>query len=273
MIKEYFRLSICDKFLILGSQRSGTSLLGMALEAHKNIELIEENNLEFHQQYALTKLIDLRAMSQYQSSRGIMTGFKAPRDSHRIKEFIDAIPDIKMIWISRNIYQVVASMITLRVNGKIPWATNFAPKEIIKYLYTYTDDYAIASSFSTASNLQEERKASVALATICWLSKNRCENHSCKLIPNQTFNVDYNKLVTKPEETLSSLLRFLELEFDPSVLTHSNLVSGNRPGGSSSDRDIDIVSIDKWKDVLSNEEIQMIDTIVEQIGNDTVSLV
>jgi len=137
-----------NKALILGCQRSGTTLLGMILQAHSSVEVIEENNGRFHQIYALTRLLDLARVDSYQSTDAKLAVFKAPRDSHRICEIEQTLPQAKTIWVSREVNQVVASMLSLKTQGGVPWALQFAEKEVIKYLYTTLGSFQIADGFS-----------------------------------------------------------------------------------------------------------------------------
>jgi hypothetical protein len=256
-------LSEHKKFIILGCQRSGTTLLGMALQAHPDIELIEENNPCFHTQYALTKQINLSAVKEYSSTDRKLTGFKAPRDSHRTEEIVFNVPLTRILWISRDIYQVVASMISLRMGTNITWAIAFAPKEIIKYLYTEKSDYKIAELYQWALSQQNTRKKSIALASVCWLTKQRSERKSIARWPELISRVSYSELVSSPKDTLVHLLDFLEIDWHPAVLDHSSILSGSRPGGSTTTRSIHSDSINKWKNELSGEELKLIDMIVQ----------
>ena len=93
-----------SRFLIMGCQRSGTTLLGMVLESHPQIEMIEENDLRFHGNGALTRELKLDAVLKNPAVDGGLTGYKAPRDSHRLDEFAHAVPPLRVLWIERDKY-------------------------------------------------------------------------------------------------------------------------------------------------------------------------
>jgi hypothetical protein len=255
----------CEKFLILGCQRSGTTLLGMALQAHPGIDLIEENNPRFHNQYALTKQLNLHAVKEYAPEGCELVGFKSPRDSHRCEEIIRTIPRVRIVWISREIYQVVASMVSLRTGPGSVWALDFAPREIIKYLYAEKEDHELAEQYGRARSLGDARQRAIALATVCWIAKQRSELKAIGRWPERTSRLSYDNLVTKPGDTLSRLLEFLGIHWDPAVLDHAGSLSGTRPGRSNTSRAIDSGSVTKWKKELSGDELQLVDLIAQEI--------
>ena len=99
---------------------------------------------------------------------------------------------------SRGVYPVVASMLTLIIKNSVSWAIRFTPNEIIKYLYTVKDDYAVADCYQRARMLNDERQYAIAMATICWLTKRQSEKLSCANWSKHTFSIDCNSLVTQP---------------------------------------------------------------------------
>ena len=133
--------------LILGCQRSGTTVLAMSLDAHRDIELVEEDDTRFHFMCALTKRLDLKRVIENNPVVDNIVGFKSPRDSHRVKE-IAALPQVKVLWISRDVYQVVASMLALLVSDGTSWAVKHARDEVTKNLYEEKYDPIIAMTFS-----------------------------------------------------------------------------------------------------------------------------
>ena len=257
-------MTMSDKFMILGCQRSGTTLLGMILQAHNNLEIIEENNFWFHRQYALTYQLDLKKVWEYKSPGGKSVVYKAPRDSHRVEEIINTIPNVRIIWIVRNIFQVIASMMTLDTGDGTPWASAFAYKEIIKYLYTEKESYELSDEYKRVVSLQNPRERSVALAALCWVVKRYSELKAIERFPDLIHRVSYGRLVNSPGDMIEGVLQFLGVEWDPSVLNHGKHISGKRPGGSIINRPIDTCSLDKWKSILTEQEINLIGQILEK---------
>ena len=153
------------KYFILGSQRSGTTLLGLCLEAHPDIELIEETDARFHQPYFLTKRIDLEYVNAYQPREKKSICFKSPRDSHRVKAISREIDSIKILWMHRSVYEVVASMLRARANVKgTSWAMKHAEHELTKYLFEGMYDPSLAKSCRWAVAKENPRERMVSLA-------------------------------------------------------------------------------------------------------------
>jgi hypothetical protein len=252
--------------MVLGSQRSGSTLLGMALQAHGGIEIIEENNPAFHVRSASSPIqIDLQVVNAYKQEEGKLVGFKSPRDSHRIAEIIRTIPQIRIAWITRDIFQVVASMASLRMQSGATWANSFTHEEIIKYLLVKRNDSEIAELYEWARSLQDERERSIVLASVCWFSKHRLEVDAVAAWPELIHRISYEDLVAQPEVTLRELLDFLGIEWSPETLNHPAVLSGKRPGGTTTDRSIDSKSLDKWRSELSREDLELIDRVVRRL--------
>ena len=76
----------------MGCQRSGTTLLGLILNSHSEVTVIDENDNYFHKPSNLTILLDLnkvRSALQEPISQNHFI-FKAPRDTTRVDE-IDSL--------------------------------------------------------------------------------------------------------------------------------------------------------------------------------------
>jgi hypothetical protein len=255
------------RFLILGSQRSGTTLLGMTLQAHPDIEIIEESNQCFHTDQGLTKQLELLVLDQYKPDAHTHIGYKAPRDTHRIDEITHKIPDMRFVWISRDIFQVVASMVSLNLQPMGSWAEVFAPREILKYLNSKQHDKEIRVEYEWAASILDKRIRAIALAAVCWLTKRRSEITASTKWPDRNYRVHYSDLVTSPEESLKGVLAFLDIPWHPLVLDHPKVLSGKRPGSTSPSRGIDSESLNKWQAVLSSVEIELITALLQRHHN------
>jgi hypothetical protein len=125
---------VCDRFLITGCQRSGTTLVGMILEAHPSIEYRgRERHTVSHAGAGHAGAESRRRDAAPRRSDGGLVGYKGPRDSHRVAEIAAAWPHGRVVWVERPIRQVVASMLALKSDGG-RWATRFAPREITKHI-------------------------------------------------------------------------------------------------------------------------------------------
>jgi len=156
-------------FIITGCQRSGTTLLGIILDAHQDIDIIEEDNGAFQERIGETLLLKFQNCIDYAASQAQHIGFKAPRDSHRMLSLKTKHPELKTLWLARPAVQVVASMIALEIKG-VTWAMGWAPREIRKYLAQFKDD-DLAKDFAQAEANPNNREREVAFAALCWRAK------------------------------------------------------------------------------------------------------
>ena len=253
------------KYFILGSQRSGTTLLGLCLEVHPDVELVEEADTRFHQPYFFTKRIDLRCVNNYKPDKKRVICFKSPRDSHRVKAIRDEVDSAKILWMRRSVYEVVASMLRPRANvGGTSWASKHAEHELIKYLFEGVYDPVLAKSCRQAASLKSSREKMVKLACLCWIAKARCGLLAREYFKHDCYQVDYSQLVVNPKEVMSNLMLFLDLPWNDRVLRHGEFISGSRPGGTSPNRAIDSMSLEKWRSELLEGDLDAIDRLLSQ---------
>jgi len=237
-------------FLISGCQRSGTTLLGLALQAHKDITLFEEDQSRFQERVGETLLLKFPACLEYDAQNPQLIGFKAPRDSHRLLRLIESKPDLKTLWLHRSALQVAASMVSLNING-VSWAMGWAPREIRKYLTAF-DDPALTQDFSHAQALGNDRAKELAFAALCWRAKAAQFKYYQTHIPDNLIRIDYDELVQTPRSTLTRITAYLDLDWDENLLKHSDVLAPEmRPGETSTQRPIDGSSLDKWRSHLT----------------------
>ena len=96
-------------FFIMGSQRSGTTLLAMLLDAHPAIDVVDEDNRNFHFRHGPTFLLDFHRVRQHCLRCNHLVGFKAPRDTQRVDELFRTFAEAKILWLARPVEQVVNS--------------------------------------------------------------------------------------------------------------------------------------------------------------------
>jgi hypothetical protein len=238
----------------------------MALQAHSDIEIIEENDPNFHVRSASSPIhINLQAVNEYKQESGKTVGFKSPRDSHRIAEIIRTIPQVRIVWITRDIFQVVASMASLGMPSGATWANSFTHEEIIKYLLLERDDLELAELYQWARSLKDERQRAIALASVCWFTKHRIEVKSVATWPALIHRLSYEDLVSESEKTVRKLLQFLGIEWSPATLDHPSILTGSRPGGTMTNRSIDSKSLEKWKNRLSQKDLELVETVIRRL--------
>jgi len=237
-----------DRLIITGCQRSGTTLLGMILEAHPRIDLIDENNPHYHPVGEITYELDVEAAAKPHRGNSVL-GFKAPRDSHRVAEIVQGIPHLRVLWIERDILQVVSSMLSLKVKNGV-WAMEFAPREIRKHIAATADEIA-QQLFVSAGELAEESDREVFLAALCWLVKRDQRREAQRAYAPIILHLTYDDLVLDPESSIRRILEFLNLDWHDAVLSHHSEIDSSpefpRPGGAVSARPVDADSLSKQK--------------------------
>ncbi len=243
----------------------------MTLEAHPEIEMIEENDARFHVQGAVTRELDLRAVSDHAVADGRrMTGYKAPRDSHRLEDVVHAFSLIRIVWVEREIRQTVSSMLDLGGAGT-SWAAIYAPREIGKHI-ARTDDEKARELLDRASALEDERSRAAAFATLCWLVKREQRLRAEARYASRLLRVDYDALTGESPRALRRMLAFLDLPWNASVLNHPKVIADvMRPGKSDPHSPIDAGRRDKWRSRLSQADLEVIEhyrQLYEPLGED-----
>lgn len=257
------RVSPSSPFLITGCQRSGTTLLGMVLEAHPEIEIIEENNTRFHSHGKITRELDLPAVATHAPRRpALMTGYKCPRDSHRIRE-IAAHDGFLVVWVVRQAKQVVSSMLTLRT-GRTTWAETYAPREIRKHIES-TRSPAVEALFEEATAIRDDDDRWTAFATVCWVAKREQQRGAQRLLDDRMILLDYDDLVKDTLGSVRRVLEFLGRPWSDRVLDHpATIPPAIRPGGGDPQRAVDEHSRSKWTHRLSPHAQDVIDHFLVQ---------
>lgn len=246
-------------FIITGCQRSGTTLLGMALHAHKGLDVIEEDNNRFHERVGETLLLKFQTCLKSTLSAAQQTGFKAPRDSHRLTSFILDNPKMKTLWLRRPVVQVAASMVSLKPKpGGASWAMGWAPREIRKHIAQFKDS-GLAKDFERAEKIPHDKTREIAFAALCWRAK-EAQRHFYQHQTNASIlDVVYEDLVRDPKRSLSRVLAYLDVEWDDNILQHRHILKAEiRPGLSSTQRPIDTQSLEKWQSLFNASDLSVI---------------
>lgn len=230
-------------FFIVGCQRSGTTMLGLALDSHPDITIYDEPEA-YH-----------RIRANDFIKRGYI-GFKIPMWTHRHEYLISRYPNSKFIYLYRNIKSVVSSMLKLQ-RSHHKWIEQSCIPEIETFL-SVIDNKKIRDIFLSEYNTVNTNNDYVSLASLFAYIKNYMRNEY--RINNVNYiEINYETLVNNPDNILGDIITFLDVKWDDSLLKHHENKTGIRIGGTDSAREIDTVSVDKWKYQLSSAEIEVID--------------
>lgn len=251
--------------LITGCQRSGTTLLNLILDSHPMIKGIDEADYE-----------DAR-MNEYLQSPAYhpCVVFKLPMASHLASAF-NRIPGLKVLWCVRDPRDVVLSMLKLKLKFRasdsddLSWASwaNHpvgAALEIENCLASLVDvvDTELLEHIKKYKKINKQPvlartdEDAVFTAALCWRLKNQLLDLYQK--ENILYKVSsYEELISKPESAINAILSYLGLPWSDDVLRHHELHSGLSIGSTENVRPIDAKNMGKWKGVLSEGELSII---------------
>ena len=220
VIREVGEYAILRKFLssrfslIVGSQRSGTTLMFLMLMAHPKVTGLDEHHAEF----ALPRwpVIAVNAL------RGMQTIYKLPMATRNVAEIARNFPRSHLIWMLRHPFAVVASMRKLTFSDGQTWIQKFGDSEA-----------RAALTLFPGINVQDVRKISeVELGATIWKYKLMAMDvyraQGLRVHP-----VRYEDLVVAPESCLRPLLSDLGLPWSDNVMCHHLYHGSERHAGDS----------------------------------------
>ncbi len=252
-----------ERFFILGSQRSGTTLLRLILETHPRIFCYDET----------TAYAKLTSGDPDDAADNQLVGFKIPRWTEQMLEPRLADEGInetcanfyrgeKILFLIRNAKDNVASMRKLRF-GEIGWIEQWIPRVLLRkfadqrFRDAYQADLRIAAD--SGSFL-------IACAALSWKYKTASffeyKDKGLPLLP-----IFYEDLVSKPQVVLTAICEYLGVEWDDALLRHHEAehteVSGEglTVGNTDPRKPINIDSVDRWEQVFTPGDIAAIDEI------------
>ncbi len=141
---------------------------------------------------------------------------KTPRYSLIVDEIIDIFPDGKFIFLWRNPFAVIASIVETWGGGM--WDVSMCKVDLFDGMASLIDGY---------------------------------QAHS-----QQILTIQYESFLQSPEKELARIAEYLDLKFDPDVLKNFSQVSfsgklGDRTGVKNY-RAVDTAPLEKWKTVINN---------------------
>jgi hypothetical protein len=259
--------------VIAGCQRSGTTLIGQILGAHPNTFLIDETEGVYDWYYALIRKnpntqLNLdktvrQAAQKYRDHRAVYRTMadlsnsaivlKAPNLTYEFEQLSELCPRPFIVYPVRNAVAVVASMKAL---SKVPIIKN--------QVRLLGSNEKLASRFAKELRIlcKEEVPEHIKFALI-WKIKTGLYHdfESAGLYPH---SVTYESLIRDPSTACMGLAEKCEITWEESMLSYGKVMNGMGPGNTPRNRNIDHSSIHKWKNVLSDSEIEDIRRIAEQ---------
>lgn len=274
-----------DYVLIVGCQRSGTTLMGQVIGAHPLAVMIDEDDGLYKWTDALfghtmeTNVDTLfqnccrSAMAKYQNPKtrflnnGLLRNsveivvLKSPNLTYSYSEIPNTFPRAKIVYMFRDIRDVVSSMMAF---NKVPILENqlrriLSSKDLMRM-------FPIEVSLLQQDDNIVKPHVKMALVAKIKMSLTRLfQGNGFDVI-----NVRYEDLVTHPEYAIPHFLEELGMLYAAECLHHNEVFEGLGPGGTHRCRSLDNKSHGKWKYILThqqeNEIWDAIGNFMEDIG-------
>ena len=255
-----------SRFLIIGSQRSGTTLMRLILECHSQIECYDEESS-----------YEILAGQREAVRKKPLSGLKVPQLTEQLAQpFLRDYADIrardpgaqnsydgeKLIFMIRDARDAVASMLGLK-----SWLTLFGDAILeskINNDSAFANRYAAEIVIARASSYYQ-----VARGALIWRYKSDSLwdyiDRGYRVLP-----VRYETLVKWPRVELTNVCRFLSVSFESSLLRHESMphgelnADGMAVGNTNPKRSISDASVGQWRQRFSTPQI---DEILRIAGN------
>jgi len=245
-----FSPSSKDSVLILGCQRSGTTLTYLIFNSHPQVKGIDETDTG----YAFPH----QSVLYRNSLRNYLTCLKLPNQTSNFKYITQHFPKTKILIPIRNPYQVVASMRAFKITRQIEkgnWLDFYAKDELLK----------LSTFFPEIKSLKVNQLNTIEIGAYIWKYKNLAIT-KYRQAGLKVFTFKYENLLSNPRPVISKILNFTDLEWDDIVLKHQQYYDDDNkryPGGTRGNRPIGVASKQKKID-LSSSEIESITSICKE---------
>lgn len=264
-----------ERFFISGCQRSGTTMLRLVLESHPYIHCFDEAvGYKLLISEVKNELIDFK----YKEGARFV-GYKIPRFSEQLTrqrfddpdygEFSSFYKGDRVIYIFRDVFDVLGSMIKLRADAKNSWLEKYG-LEILQAMLSrqyvdthYKKKYEFVERAGFPAHL---------VGALYWEVKNLgffdlCDSNA------PVYPVRYEDLVAQPKDELIPLCRFLGLDWSEELLNHPNHshdeldANGKAIGETDPLREIDTRSVGAYRDLLTESQIREVRDFVGEISS------
>ncbi len=291
---------------ILGGQRSGTTLLAMVLATHPRLAVLRpgpsgkilqriQRLLSTHpaetemtaymrrqtsySHYLLHRL--WRHTHRYREGKGLRVRLSAVRPYDRLVlkhtpstiDFLTLLRYLsespRIVFLVRHPYAVVASMVTpLSGDGEDPttFAGSYRVRQAFDPLFQRHSvlDYG-RYRLRCAEDL--EGLPHHIRAALLWRYQNLVVTQIARAFDESTLLLSYEDLVHDREKSLRAVTSALRIQWDDRLLRHHDFYSGARGhGGIQTGRPIDESSHDKWRKVLTREQVDDIRQITHDVA-------
>jgi len=230
--------------LIVGSQRTGSTLMSMILGAHPQLKLRGD--------------LDLPEILNGPCAENDVVHSVAWTARHALIKQSCASP--KCVFMLRNIPAIVGSMMAL---GSPSWAQQYSFAEIARAIIGISEWYNQHCIISYTVPIFRDNDI-LRAATVCAYLKSYMivEYRKSGLA---TRGVRYEDLVSNPKDTVTQIARFLKINWSDNLLRHHEICDGGAFAGNDPKKRIDTASVNKWKNQLSSSQTDVILSVVRDM--------
>lgn len=222
---------------VIGVQRSGTTLLGLMLGSHPHlVHYDEEDDLNTFKSGAWKK----------------NEGFKLTQYTQRPKMFKAKYPKLKLIHISRDPIQTLASMI------KIGWVNQECAGAEFRLALENLKDGDFKNALKKLDKEAEYNQNILINVTVALIALKHGVVREYQRLKHPILSIMYEDLCLSPESTAKQICDFLEIDFSQDMLNHPKKFSNFELYGTLGNRPVDTASIFKHSDAFSIETSNVI---------------
>jgi len=244
-------------FLIMGCQRSGSTLLESIFDAHPDVRVIGEENWDAYRYFQEPEQLP-DFPEQY-------IGLRIPAATHQLSHAIERHPDAHVLFTLRDPRDVITSMRKLQlmdlVTGKkASWLEAMGHGEIKNCLDNLPEHDPLHATWHWLRKKTDDLN-DARFGGLCWVAKNRFlplyQKSALK-----TEVVRYEQLTNHSEQYLRKLCEFLELEWHDNLMNHQNFSSGSWSGTNKGEA-IHRRSVEAYKKHLTLNERNSLHSLIE----------
>ncbi len=244
-------------FLIMGCQRSGSTLLESIFNAHPDVHVVGEENWDAYKYFDTP-----HALNDFPEP---VIGLRIPAATHRIDYAVKAFPQARVLFTMRDPRDVVTSMrkllfIHFDTKKKGSWLEMFGQVEIEACLQHLPQDEALRASWLALCKKTDDQN-DARFGALCWALKNRfLPLYQASSLPTEV--VRYEQLTSDPEPSLRRLCEFLQLEWNDNLLHHDQFSSGVW-AGTDKGAPIHQRSLEAYRKHLTQHEQRTVHSLIE----------
>lgn len=220
--------------LVVGSQRTGSTLMSWILDAHP----------------ALNNLGDVDLPDVIGGEYGVGDVLHANFWTARYRPISESHPGAKYVFMLRNLLDVVGSMLVL------DWGTEFIAEETARALIGVSDWYQQHRALHFWKKAMVEGNRAAGLTIGAYLKSYMLQEYEKSCLT--TYPVSYEKLASRPENTLKRLVGWLGLEWSPDMLNHHSFAESGVFTGNDLRRSIDAKSVEAWRRRMTPRQIDQV---------------